>query len=58
MEENRKIILDFMSNEKYVPMKAKERELSAEEKNSVSHRANALKLLYEKLREEREYADK
>ncbi len=24
MEENRKIILDFMSNEKYVPMKAKE----------------------------------
>ncbi|MBR2785969.1 MAG: RNB domain-containing ribonuclease [Clostridia bacterium] len=24
MEENRKIILDFMSNEKYIPMKAKE----------------------------------
>lgn len=33
-------------------------ELTAEEKNRVSHRANALKLLYEKLREERQYADK
>lgn len=32
--------------------------LTAEEKNRVSHRANALKVLYEKLRKEREYADK
>ncbi|MCI6729527.1 MAG: RdgB/HAM1 family non-canonical purine NTP pyrophosphatase [Candidatus Faecousia sp.] len=32
--------------------------LTAEEKNRVSHRANALKVLYEKLCKEREYADK
>ncbi len=42
----------------YPPMGRTFGEVSAEEKNSVSHRANALKLLYEKLREEREYADK
>ena len=33
-------------------------ELTAEEKNQVSHRANALRLFYEKMRKEREYADK
>ena len=33
-------------------------ELTAEEKNQVSHRANALKLFYEKLSKEKEYADK
>lgn len=33
-------------------------ELTAEEKNKVSHRANALKQFYEKLSKEREYADK
>lgn len=32
--------------------------LTAEEKNQVSHRANALRVLYEKLCKEREYADK
>lgn len=32
--------------------------LTAEEKNRVSHRANALKVLYEKLSEERAYVDK
>lgn len=42
----------------YPPMGRTFGEVSAEEKNSVSHRANALKLLYDKLREEREYADK
>ncbi len=33
-------------------------EVTAEEKNRVSHRANALKLLYEKLSKEKENADK
>lgn len=33
-------------------------EVTAEEKNRVSHRANALKLLYEKLSEEKKNADK
>ena len=33
-------------------------EVTAEEKNQVSHRANALKLLYEKLSEEKKNADK
>lgn len=33
-------------------------ELTAEEKNKVSHRANALKKLYDKLIEEKKYADK
>lgn len=33
-------------------------DLTAEEKNQVSHRAVALKLIYEKLSKEREYADK
>lgn len=33
-------------------------ELTAEEKNQVSHRANALKLFYEKMCKERENADK
>lgn len=33
-------------------------ELTAEEKNKVSHRANALHLFVEKLSKEREYADK
>lgn len=32
-------------------------ELTAEEKNRVSHRANALHLFYQKLCEERNYAD-
>lgn len=42
----------------YPPMGRTFGEVSAEEKNKVSHRANALKLLYEKLSEEKEYADK
>lgn len=33
-------------------------ELTAEEKNQVSHRANALRLFYEKMCEEKKYADK
>ncbi|MGM9640046.1 MAG: RdgB/HAM1 family non-canonical purine NTP pyrophosphatase [Faecousia sp.] len=42
----------------FPPLEKTFAELTAEEKNQVSHRANALKLFYEKLSKEREYADK
>ena len=41
----------------YPPMEKTTAEMSAEEKNQVSHRANALNLFYEKLKEAN-YADK
>ena len=41
----------------YPPLGKTTAELSAEEKNAVSHRANALKVFYEKLKEAG-YADK
>lgn len=43
----------------YVPEKGCSfAQLPAQEKNRISHRANALKLFAEKIREERKYADK
>ena len=41
----------------YPPMKKTTAEMTQEEKNQVSHRANALKVFYEKLKEAL-YADK
>ena len=42
----------------YPPMGKTFGQISAQEKNSVSHRANALKLFYEKMIEEREHDKK
>lgn len=42
----------------YPPMEKTFGEMSSQEKNKISHRANALKIFYNKLIEENEYADK